>query len=367
MSGTQKAQSPAATGLSADENTSDLILSSPADNGAFLRAVFAGLAEPHRPFVLGFSGAPKDRKAWGGEPWRDGKAATDNPAANWYFTLAVYQPGDEGYKRQEKGCAAVWGVMLDDLGTKSLPVERLAECPPSVLIETSPGNFQATYLFDQPQTYLARVKALNQSMVEAGLCDPGAKSPPTRWGRMPFASNGKTDPAFECRLVEFHPERRYTIDAIVSGLQLAPPQETRKAPGRKAAAMDRTGEEGVYIPRPDENEVLQALKKRGLYKQPLGGGKHDVSCPWVHEHTDQIDHGAAYFEPSDLFPIGGFKCQHGHGDKYRIGALLEFLAVTYQAAKHKPTIKVEPANCIESSTRARPYWPKPGAITNAAD
>lgn len=315
-------------------------MSTPSNNEEFLQAVFAGLTEPHRPFVLGFDGKPKERKAWGGNPWQAGKTSTENPSLNWYFTLATYAP-DDGYHRQEKHCAGVFGVMLDDVGTKALPLERLAACPPSIVIETSDGNFQATYLFDEVQTDLSRVKALNQSMVEAGMCDPGAKSPPTRWGRLPFASNGKTEPAFECKLVEFHPERRYSIDAIVAGLELAPPIEARKkTPGRKATA--RNVEDGVYIPRPDENEVIAALKKRGLYKTPLGSGKHDVSCPWLHEHTDQIDGGAAYFEPSDLYPVGGFKCQHSHGDKHRIGALLEFLGVTFQAAKHRPTIKTEP-------------------------
>ena len=315
-------------------------MTTPTNNTEFLQAVFAGLTEPHRPFVLGFDGKPKERKAWGGNPWQFGKTSTENPSLNWYFTLATYAP-DDGYHRQEKHCAGVFGVMLDDVGTKALPLERLAACPPSIVIETSPGNFQASYLFDQPQTDLGRVKALNQSMVEAGMCDPGAKSPPTRWGRLPFASNGKTEPAFECKLVEFHPERRYTIDEIVERLELAPPIEARKkTPGRKAAAIDRNAD-GVYVPRPDENEVIAALKKRGLYKQPLGSGKHDITCPWVHEHTDQHDHGSAYFEPSDLYPVGGFKCQHSHGDKHRIGALLEFLGVTFQAAKHRPTIKVE--------------------------
>lgn len=315
-------------------------MTTPTNNEEFLQAVFAGLTEPQRPFVLGFDGKPKDRKGWRGDPWQAGKTSTENTGLNWYFSLAVFAPED-GYHRQEKHCAGLYGVMLDDVGTKALPLERLAACPPSIVIETSPGNFQATYLFDEVQTDLSRVKALNQSMVEAGMCDPGAKSPPTRWGRLPFASNGKTDPAFECRLVEFHPERRYTIDEIVERLELAPPIEARKkTPGRKAAAIDRNAD-GVYVPRPDENEVIAALKKRGLYKSPLGSGKHDITCPWVHEHTDQHDHGSAYFEPSDLFPVGGFKCQHSHGDKHRIGALLEFLGVTFQAAKHRPTIKVE--------------------------
>ncbi|MEI8158534.1 MAG: hypothetical protein WCH60_16850 [Burkholderiales bacterium] len=99
--------------------------------------------------------------------------------------------------------------------------------------------------------------------------------------------------------------------------------------------------DGVYTPRADENEVIAALKTRGLYKSPLGSGKHDITCPWVHEHTDQVDHGSAYFEPSDLYPVGGYRCQHGHGDTRRIGALLEALGVSFRAAKHKPTIKVE--------------------------
>jgi len=177
--------------------------------------------------------------------------------------------------------------------------------------------------------------------VEAGLCDPGAKSPATRYGRLPAASNGKPDPAFQCRLIEWHPERRYTIDEITNGLELAPPTETRKT-RTKGPTIDRTGEGDVYVPRADENEVVTALKKRGLYKQPLGSGRHDITCPWVHEHTDSVGHGSAYFEPSDLYPVGGFKCQHGHGDKLKIGKLLEFLSVTPGQAKHKGNIKVAP-------------------------
>ncbi len=172
----------------------------PTTNGEFLSALFQGLAAPQRPYVLGFGGRPKDRKAWGGEAWRADKSHTDNAALNWYFSLATYAPADDGYHRREKDCAAVYGVMLDDLGTKALPLARLNACPPSYVIETSEGNFQAGYLFTDPVTDFESIKDLNQSMVEAGLCDPGAKSPTTRYGRLPFASNGKSDPAFKCKL-----------------------------------------------------------------------------------------------------------------------------------------------------------------------
>jgi hypothetical protein len=89
-----------------------------------------------------------------------------------------------------------------------------------------------------------------------------------------------------------------------------------------------------------ENPVVVALKVQGLYKTPLGSGKHDVTCPWVHEHTDELDTGAAYFEPDELYPVGGFCCQHSHRDKYHIRALLEFLGICTAEARHKPLIRV---------------------------
>jgi len=89
----------------------------PKNNDEFLNAVFTNLEEEEqRPFVLGFSGNPRERKAWGGTAWRNGKVKTDNVADNWYYTLAVYAPSGDGYHRREKDCVAVFGVMLDDLG-----------------------------------------------------------------------------------------------------------------------------------------------------------------------------------------------------------------------------------------------------------
>ena len=96
----------------------------------------------------------------------------------------------------------------------------------------------------------------------------------------------------------------------------------------------------VLTPKAAENPVVAALKARGLYKTPLGSGKHDMTCPWVHEHTDELDTGAAYFEPDELYPVGGFCCQHSHRDKYHIRALLEFLGVRNAEARHKPVIRV---------------------------
>lgn len=217
----------------------------PTTNSEFLAAIFKNLTEPHRPFVAGFAGKPAPESPWGGKAWSAARSATYNPALNWYFTLATYAPADDGYRRRDKDCTAVWGLMLDDLGTKALPLTRLDACPPSYVIETSAGNYQAGYLFEEPVTDFDSIKKLNQSTVDAGLCDSGAKAPTSRFGRLPFASNCKTSPAFACKLTQWHPERRYTVAQVVEGLDLAPPKTRTPSPSPDNASSSGRGSIGT--------------------------------------------------------------------------------------------------------------------------
>ena len=99
--------------------------------------------------VVSFKGNPRTvpRKVWFGRPWQGSTdMTTDLPAdANNYFSLAVFRPDEAGqYRRQKARFQALYAVMLDDVGTK-VAMERLT-LPPSWLLETSPGNYQAGYL-----------------------------------------------------------------------------------------------------------------------------------------------------------------------------------------------------------------------------
>jgi hypothetical protein len=86
--------------------------------------------------------------------------------------------------------------------------------------------------------------------------------------------------------------------------------------------------------------VYAALKGRNLYKSPLGKDKHDITCPWIHEQTNGIDGGTAYFEPDDNYPLGGFKCQHGHCCERHIRDLLHILYIDIKLARMKPIIHI---------------------------
>jgi len=82
--------------------------------------------------------------------------------------------------------------------------------------------------------------------------------------------------------------------------------------------------------RLNEDPVFHVLNRLGLVEfddqgQPniryeeSGAEKINVTCPWVHKHTDKANDGSAYFAG------GGFKCHHAHCDHRARKDLLEWL------------------------------------------
>ncbi|WP_395770248.1 hypothetical protein [Arenimonas sp.] len=323
-------------------------------NADFVAAVFPQLPQGAYVAVCSKSGDP----GLGG--WlakRADQLSADLCASNNnYIGCASFYPCNDGSFKARKGqFAACHFLMLDDLGTK-VPLDRLEGFELSWLIETSAGNHQGGIILAEPIADSSVAVRLLNTLIESGLCDAGATGPLSRWARLPVAINGKpkhktkNGVPFQCRLVEWRPDTRYTPDEIVDLLQLESAQEGRP----KKTATPTGGVNGsrslgtdideVLTPKAAENPVIAAIKARGLYKTPLGSGKHDMTCPWVQEHTDQLDTGTAYFEPDEFYSVGGFCCQHSHRDKYRIPALLEFLGVRNAEARHKPVIRVVPGD-----------------------
>jgi len=317
-------------------------------NAEFVAAVFSQLPEGAFAAACSKSGDP------GVGGWTARRAddfITQLAAKNNNFVgCSSFYPGEDGSFRALKSqFAACHFLMLDDLGTKVL-LERLASFELSWLIETSSGNYQGGIIIAEPVMDGDVAVRLLNAVINAGLCDAGATGPLSRWARLPVAINGKPKHAdeagapFHCRLVEWRPDKRYTPQEIVDGLQLELAPAGRPKPVVKPATDNprKIGNDAddVLTPKAAENPVVSALKARRLYKTPLGSGKHDVSCPWAQEHTDGLDTGAAYFEPDELYPLGGFCCQHTHREKFHIRQFLEFLGVRNAEARHKPVIRV---------------------------
>lgn len=330
-------------------------------NNDFLAAIFGDDPGDIRPVIVSFAGNPQKvtKTAWYGNGWNP-DSRTPPPEHNNYFSLASFRPDESGqYRRRKVQFHALHAVMLDDIGTK-IDRERLA-LSPSWLLETSPGNYQAGYILETPIQEAVTADRLVNAIIQAGLCDPGASGPTARLARLPEGVNGKHDPAFPCRLETWEPDLRYSLDDLVNGLSLdmRPTERPKKSARQNHAERPDAGEE-IFIPRPDENAVIAALKNKGLYKTPLGNGKHDITCPWVAEHTNCADGGTAYFEPDDNYPIGGFKCQHGHCAGRHVRDLLQYLSIEVKAARMKPVIRCISGEIHRIADKAQQELSTPG-------
>ncbi len=319
-------------------------------NAEFVAAVFPCVPEGAFVATCAKGGDP----SMGGWPARRVDLTTALPSAdtNNFVGCSSFYPGKDGSFRARKAqFAACHFLMLDDLGTK-VPLDRLNGFELSWRIETSPGNYQGGILLADPLTDGAVAVRLLTAVIDAGLCDKGAAGPLSRWARVPEGINGKpkhigADGApFSCRLLEWRPDLRYTPEDIVEQLQLTlapagrPPRSTPAALVSGASRGSGQDADDILTPKTKENPVVAALEARGWYQAPLGSGKHDMTCPWVREHTDALDTGAAYFEPDESHPLGGFCCQHSHRSHYHIQALLAVLGLRHTEARHKPLIRV---------------------------
>ncbi|MDO8270439.1 MAG: hypothetical protein Q7U82_00770 [Gammaproteobacteria bacterium] len=309
-------------------------------NADFMAEVFHKLPDRALSAVCSKSGDPTTG-GWQAIRW-DPSNETLDVNRNNYFNYGSFKLGSDGeFNVRKENFAALHCVVLDDVGTK-IPTETLSEITSSWRLETSPGNYQVGFILTDPVTDLAAVTQLQKAIIAKGLSDPGTTGP-SHYVRLPVAINGKQKYAtaggqpFNCRLTEWRPEVHFSVERLVEslGLELEPAElQPSDEQGGVFIAND------VLIPSALENPIITALKSRSLYKTPLGEGKHDITCPWLEEHTDAIDSGTAYFEPDDQYSVGGFSCLHSHRARYGIKQLVERLEVSMYVAKNKSRIRV---------------------------
>ncbi|MBM4208250.1 MAG: hypothetical protein FJ190_09640 [Gammaproteobacteria bacterium] len=242
-------------------------------NADFITGIFGEIVGAERPIVVSFEGNPSEvsKSAWFGMPWITGKTPLIDERNN-YISFASFRPDESGkYRRQKKQFAALYAVMLDDVGNK-VPLGRIT-LQPSWMIETSMDNFQLGFILAEPITHPLEADQLLTAIINAGLTDPGANGPCSRLGRLPVATNGKhlSDEGmlWRCRLTGWQPHLRYSVQAIVEGLQieLKETAQQRRTHARKNVDHDQH-QDDVHIPRASENPVIVALKESRRYKQP---------------------------------------------------------------------------------------------------
>lgn len=192
-------------------------------NEDFIAAIFSGVPENASPLVCSKRGDP-ETGGWSPMPASQVQAMCLDGNNNYVNCSRFHPEPDGSWKARKDNVTGFDFVLLDDVGTK-VARERLNGFKVSWAIETSPGNFQVGIILAQPLTNADEITRLQDAVIAAGLCDPGATGA-TRWARLPKAINGKEKhksadgQPFQVRLVTWRPGARYTIAEIISGLRL---------------------------------------------------------------------------------------------------------------------------------------------------
>jgi hypothetical protein len=225
----------------------------------------------------------------------------------WYINTASFiidRFEDGRVSASAANCEFVLFMMLDDIGTKS----KTPPLAPTWILETSPNNFQYGYAFSEQPTkgeFTAAVKAI----AAAGYTDAGATNA-VRNVRLPGSINLKPGrDNFEAKLVEFYPERDYTLDDICTALGVTPaPADTNHyAPIRLA---DNGGD-----------DVLAWMNDQGMVLSKINGeGWLSVICPNNAEHTDGNPEGR--YKPLDR----SYCCLHSHCVDFGSQTFLDWVA-----------------------------------------
>jgi len=193
-------------------------------NAAVVAAIFSQVPEAATAVVCSKAGDPAI-SGWPPQAVGDVNRQCQ-PALNNYVNCSTFRREQDGTLNVRKAnFASYHATVLDDVGGK-VPFERLSGLEPSWIIETSPDNYQVGIIHDGALTDQVMIDQFQASLKGKGLSDPAALNGSTRWVRLPVAINGKTkhrapDGApFECKLITWNPERRFSIEQAVKMLRI---------------------------------------------------------------------------------------------------------------------------------------------------
>jgi hypothetical protein len=214
-------------------------------------------------------------------------------------------------------CEYVLVMVLDDVGTKA----AIPPLAPTWVMETSPGSFQWGYAFSEQPTK-ADFSAAIKAIADAGYTDPGAINA-VRNFRIPGSVNLKPGrELFISRLVEFHPERDYTLEQICAALDVVP------AEAQEEFKPIRLSDDGA-------DDVLAWLSDQGMVlSHPNAQGWAGIICPNNSQHTDGNPEGRY------LAASRAFCCLHSHCIDFDSRSFLDWVTDN-GGPRHQPGLREE--------------------------
>jgi hypothetical protein len=261
---------------------------------------------------------------------------------NIYYGVAPRYEKREARSDEDRGDAvnqatAVW---FDEI-RKPAP-----DLPPfSWMVETSLNKVQGGYFLTTPTPDLERVERLNQRLMAA--VDGDKVFNRGRILRLPGFINAKYEGQQRSYLVEFHPERRYTLEELEHLLPLLPARESEEVRERHHEGPFNP-HHGEPLPEEVRERFLGYLKGLGLTRH--ADGRYKGPCPFPHEGGDSDGESAIYVSPIS----GTWYCfGSSHLDK-RSGGVQAFRSLGFRVQLPEYIPNPDATRKLFSTKRGRP-------------
>ena len=199
-------------------------------------------------------------------------------------------------RRERRGVADACGSApapwadFDEGAPEALPL------PPSIVVETSPGKYQALWLLKNPCNNLAEVEDINRAIAalhnaDANACDRA------RVLRLPGFQNLKYEDRPYSRLRVCRPEKRFTIGELKRAFPTRATPDTQVVRSNSDHHAAPPWLEQVY------EALVDYLAARGSGLRNLGNGGVIVRCPMHYDTNASLS----------LHPVRGWHCFGGCG------------------------------------------------------
>lgn len=281
-------------------------------NELVLNELFRNMTPNERVVLCSVTGDPGKAgfSAWTGVPWELGTPCHLKPKHNNYVAISSFGHNAKGeYRRRKDQFGGLHAIMIDDIGTKVHMDAIPRDLIPTLVVETSPGNYQASFFLQEPHLEQEEcedsIRQIIQKVTGGGV-DPGMAGV-TRVMRLPEGVNAKPKytvdgKLWSCQTHLWRPDVRTTWTELRRAFGLVRHFRTYHEPD------DRVMQERIrsyYI-------VKQGLKALGMIRRD-GGRWMEIRCPWIEQHSDRGATGAAVNPPGHANGwFGGYKCHHGH-------------------------------------------------------
>jgi len=236
----------------------------------------------------------------GAAAWRAGFLTT-HPTKHIYFGVATRRDGSSGKLENCLDVGAVW-VDLDFAKISEEEARtRLAAfpLPPSIALRSGGGAHLYWLLVQRLAVLDPRLRPLLVALARALHGDPAVVDP-ARCLRLPGSKNWKYNPPREAFISSWHPERRYTLDALLAAV---PPIEPHAGNGHAPAPpVEET------IPDGQRNATLASpagsMRRRGMTPEEIAVALAEVNrnrCrpPLPDDEVEAIARNIGRYAPAD--------------------------------------------------------------------